>query len=199
MIGGRRRGLSCPCRNGSSKECARKQRCREKEVFHFRLLLHFHTAGSSRATSSSSFERSPRRLRWRWGRGRQRLTDGEPHGSDLLLLGNDDLLHQPSNLRVATVAKHSECHVDCTLVVRHHHCYEIDIDVPRRLHCHVLHHFFHGRRTSSKVRSLASRGSVLVCAIATNVIFRPAALARADFRRDRRRIRACSLRAVRQS
>jgi hypothetical protein len=71
--------------------------------------------------------------------------DRKPHGGDLLLLGHDDLLGQPLDLRVATVAKHRYGHVDCALMVRHHHSHEVDIDVTRGLHRHVVHHFFHGR------------------------------------------------------
>src|SRR5258708_15289398 len=56
-----------------------------------------------------------RHLARRRHRRRQWLTDGQPHRSDLLLLGYDDLLSQPPDLRVATVAKHRDCHVDRTL------------------------------------------------------------------------------------
>jgi hypothetical protein len=60
---------------------------------------------------------------------RQRLTDGEAHGGNLLLLGHDDLLRQPPDLRVAAVAKHRNSYVDRALMMRHHHRYEIGIDV----------------------------------------------------------------------
>src|SRR5262245_44452352 len=44
-------------------------------------------------------------LRWRRSRRRHRLTDSEAHHRDLLLLGHNDLLSQPLDLRVATMAK----------------------------------------------------------------------------------------------
>src|SRR5579871_4315588 len=43
---------------------------------------------------------------------RQRLADGKPHGADLILLRHDDLLSQPSDSFVATVAEHSDRHAD---------------------------------------------------------------------------------------
>src|SRR5215469_2078371 len=49
--------------------------------------------------------------------GRQRLADRQPHGGDLLLLVDDDLLRQASDLRVAPVAEHGHRHVDRALMV----------------------------------------------------------------------------------
>src|SRR6476620_1659479 len=87
----------------------------------------------------------PRRhLGWRGHRRWQRLAERQSHRGDLLLLGNDDLLSEPPDLRVATVAEHRNCHLDRALMVRHHHGYEIDVDVPGRFHRHVVHHFVHG-------------------------------------------------------
>jgi len=47
---------------------------------------------------------------------RQWLADREPHGGDFLLLGDDDFLGEPPDLRVATVAKHGDGHVDRALM-----------------------------------------------------------------------------------
>src|SRR5262245_40572732 len=72
----------------------------------------------------------PRRGRYldrrRSGR-RQRLADREPHNGNLLLLGHDDLLRQPPDLRIAAIAQHRNRHVDCTLMMRNHHCDKIRI------------------------------------------------------------------------
>src|SRR3546814_1161016 len=51
-------------------------------------------------------------------RGRQRLTDRQPHGGDLLLLGDDDFLGQPFELFVMAVAQQQFRHVDGALVMR---------------------------------------------------------------------------------
>jgi hypothetical protein len=49
---------------------------------------------------------------------------------DLLLLGHDDLLRQPPDLRVALVAKRRYGHVDRTLMVRHHLGHEVHVESP---------------------------------------------------------------------
>src|ERR1700738_5409339 len=87
------------------------------------------TPGIAPSDVSARIGRRPRcRLRWRRNGGRQGLTDRKPHGGNLLLLGNDDLLGEPPDLGVAAVAKHGDCHVDRALMMRHHHCYEVGID-----------------------------------------------------------------------
>ncbi len=67
-------------------------------------------------------------IRCRRGR-RQRLSQGQPHGDNLLLLLDDDLLRDTSQLFVVTVAQFGLSHVDGALVVRNHHCNEVLIDV----------------------------------------------------------------------
>ena len=60
---------------------------------------------------------------------RQGLSQGQPHRNNLLLLFDDDLLRDTSQLFVVTVAQFGLGHVDCALVVRNHHCNEVLIDV----------------------------------------------------------------------
>src|ERR1700758_4643918 len=60
-------------------------------------------------------------LVWRRCGRWQRLTDGEAHRRDLLLLGDDDLLRQAAELLVVPVAQQRLGHVDGALMVRHHH------------------------------------------------------------------------------
>ena len=75
---------------------------------------------------------------------RQRFTDGEPHGRNLLSLRHNDFLCQPFDLFVMTVAQHGDRHGDRALMMRNHHCREIPVDIARRLDLHIDHHFLHG-------------------------------------------------------
>ena len=61
--------------------------------------------------------------------GRKSLSQRQPHCDDLLLLLDDDLLRDTSQLFVVTVAQFGLGHVDGALVVRDHHCNEVLIDV----------------------------------------------------------------------
>jgi len=81
------------------------------------------------------------------------LANCEPHGSDFLLLGDDDFLSQPPDLRVSTVAKDCNSHVDRPLMVGHHHCNKIQIDVTGRRDRHTAHHSFHCRVVLDQIRA----------------------------------------------
>src|SRR5271166_5940300 len=70
----------------------------------FMLLLHDRVHGSG--FRADLLRR--RHLGWRGQRRRQRLADRQPHRGNFLLLGDDDLLGQPPDLRVAAVAKHRD-------------------------------------------------------------------------------------------
>src|SRR2546428_1281779 len=87
-------------------------------------------------------------LRRSRGAGGQRVAKGEVHDHDLLLLVDDDLLGEPLQPLVLSVAELHERHVDRTLVVWDHHASEVAIrvaaegDVHRRVHSGdgVAHH-----------------------------------------------------------
>jgi len=66
----------------------------------------------------------------------------EPHRWYLLLffLGNDNLLCQPASCSLWPYLKLGLRHVDRALMVRHHHCDKIAIDIAGRLDRHIRHH-----------------------------------------------------------
>ena len=94
--------------------------------------------------------------------GRQRLTERQAHGGDLLLLVDDDLLGDAAELLVVAVAQFGLGHLDGALVVRDHHGGEIGVDVAGRLDRHAVHHLAHGglvgRQERLFIRKLGSQG-----------------------------------------
>ena len=124
---------------------AASENCRSQEDCQICGALHITAPWLDRGSTGFRFD-PPHGWHFRWRRSgrRQRLTDSKAHHGNLLLLGHDDLLGQPPDLRVAAVAKHGKRHVDRALMMRHHHRDKIGIDVAGRLHRHVAHHFFHG-------------------------------------------------------
>src|SRR4029077_13381335 len=72
-----------------------------------------------------------RDLNGRWYRGRQQLAERQSHCRYLLQLGDNDFLGHASERLIASVAQFGLRHLDCTLVMRHHHCNEISIDIAR--------------------------------------------------------------------
>lgn len=80
------------------------------------------------------------RRRLRSGQG---LAQSEPHGDDLLLLLDDDFLSDAAKPLIVPMAQFGVCHVNRALMVRHHHCDEVLIDVTRRVNGHAIHHSRH--------------------------------------------------------
>ena len=64
--------------------------------------------------------------------GRKGIANRKVHGGDLLLLVHDDLLRNALELLVLAVLEFGHRHLDCALMVRPHHLYEVPIDVAGR-------------------------------------------------------------------
>src|SRR6266478_900642 len=92
---------------------------------------------------------APPNLRRSRGAGGQRVAKGEVHDHDLLLLVDDDLLGEPLQPLVLSVAELHERHVDRTLVVWDHHASEVAIRVAAEGDVHRRVHFGRRRRRSS--------------------------------------------------
>src|SRR5271166_6657249 len=92
-------------------------------------------------------ERTIRSLRVRRERRPRRRTPDErqPHGRDLLVLIDDDLLRDAAQLLALPVAQLGFRHVDRALVVRDHHGCKVAVNIARRADIHSGHHGAHGR------------------------------------------------------
>src|SRR4051794_24650065 len=93
-------------------------------------------------------------LRRRGGGWGQWVAKREAHRGDLLLLLDDDLLGDATELLVTAIAEVSSRHVDRALVVGDHHGGEIPAVVAARLHRHSGHHAGPGGRGFRPGRSL---------------------------------------------
>ena len=90
--------------------------------------------------------------------GRQRLAERQSHRGDLLLLGDDDFLRDPSQLFVVAEVQLGLSHGDGTLVVRDHHRREVGIDMAGRLDLHADDHLRHRPDILSEERCFLRRG-----------------------------------------
>jgi hypothetical protein len=98
-------------------------------------------------------------LRRRWYDVRCLLADRELHGRDLLHLVDDDFLGDAPQLLILPVAQLGDRHVDRPLMMRHHHCCEIAIDIAARLDRHIVHHPGHRIIVFLQERRLVCDGS----------------------------------------
>jgi len=76
---------------------------------------------------------------------REWLAECTSHRRDLLLLSDDDFLGEAAKRFVVSIAQLGFCHVDGTLVMRHHHRDEVSIHVVGWLDLHPCHHPCHRR------------------------------------------------------
>jgi hypothetical protein len=65
------------------------------------------------------------------------------HNSDLLLLINDYFLCDSAQLLIMAVTELNARHINGALVMRHHHCDEVPIDVTGRRYGHGRVHSHH--------------------------------------------------------